>query len=443
MIGDDGSQKKIHPADVKGRFQRRKKIMWAVLIGIYMVMPWVKIGGNPAILVDIARRQFFLFGKTFNAQDFYLAFFYISGLAFTLYVVSSLFGRLWCGYACPHTVFLEGVFRRIERWIEGSAAQRERLAKAPWSVGKAARRGLKWSIYLVISALLSHTFLSYFMPVEVVFQAVVSPPSDHPSAFLFIVVFTAIIYWNFAWFREQLCIVICPYGRLQSVLYDQHTVNVGYDKARGEPRAHYKDENRGACIDCFRCVSVCPTGIDIRNGTQLECVGCANCIDACDEVMHKVGQAPGLVRYDSQAGFAGQRRRYLRPRTFLYGFLLLVGLVVFLVMASARTSFEARLHRTRSVPFTVADGVVTNIYALHLVSKFGVKKRFELVAESRPGLTVIIATPTVDLESFADRRVSVIARVPVEGYKEGQTVTVNVRVGDETQRLTARLLGPH
>jgi cytochrome c oxidase accessory protein FixG len=279
---------------------------------------------------------------------------------------------------------------------------------------------------------------------------VTSPPSAHPTAFLFIVVFTAIIYWNFAWFREQLCIVICPYGRLQSVLYDEHTVNVGYDEARGEPRGHYKTAGRGACIDCFRCVSVCPTGIDIRNGTQLECVGCANCIDACDEVMEKLGQAPGLVRYDSQAGFAGQARRYLRPRTLLYGFLLLVGVAVFLTLSMARSPFEARLHRAKAAPFTVEGGIVTNVYTLHLVNKAGTSRRFEVAAEGAgsvggdgaDGIQVIVATPVVELASFADRNVPVIARVPVGEYKDGSTFVLRVTVGEQSRRLTARMLGP-
>jgi cytochrome c oxidase accessory protein FixG len=442
MIAEDGSQKKIHPADVRGRFQRRKKVMWALLIAIYVVMPWVKIGGHPAILVDIVRRQFFLFGQTFNAQDFYLAFFWITGLAFGLYVISSLWGRLWCGYACPHTVFLEAIFRKIERTIEGNRSQREKLTEAPWTGSKILKRGSKWGAFLIVSALLSHTFLSYFMPVETVFRAVVSPPSEHPTAFTFILVFTGIIYFNFAWFREQLCIIVCPYGRFQSVLYDEHTVNVGFDRQRGEPRGHHNTEGRGDCIDCFRCVQVCPTGIDIRNGTQLECIGCANCIDACDEVMHKIDQEPGLVRYDSQAGFANRVRRLVRPRTILYTVLLLLGLAVFLSLASGRQTFEAQLLRGNGPPYTVSEGLITNLFTLHLVNKGGETATFEIESQDAGVVEQLFPIRKVVLESFADRRVPVIARVPLSRYDGRLRVAVVVRVGDERRELSSPLLGP-
>ncbi|MCB9870095.1 MAG: cytochrome c oxidase accessory protein CcoG [Planctomycetes bacterium] len=442
-INPDGSHRKIHPADVKGRFQRRKKILWGILIAIYLVVPWVKIGGNPAILIDIGRRQFFLLGNTYNAQDFYLAFFFVTGLAFSLYVISSLWGRLWCGYACPHTVFLEGVFRRIERWIEGSAGQRERLAKSGWGFEKVWRRGLKWAIYLGLSLILSHTFLSYFMPVEKVFEATVSPPSHNPTAFTFILVFTAIIYFNFTWFREQLCIVICPYGRLQSVLYDEHTVNVGYDRTRGEPRKHYKETDRGACIDCFRCVSVCPTGIDIRNGTQLECVGCANCVDACDDVMDKIGQPRGLIRYDSQAGFHGLKRRLLRPRTALYGVLLVIGLVVFLVMASGRTAFEARVLRVKGVPYTLDGDVVTNVYSLHLVNKLPHRAEFRIAQKPGSPVQLVIPAPAVTLDPFGAQRIPIIGRIQRAALKPGAKIEVTVVTGETHREIEEVFLGPN
>lgn len=442
MINTDGSQKKIHPADVRGRFQRLKKLMWAVMIGIYLVVPWLKIGGNPVVLADLSRRQFFLLGKAFTTQDFYLAFFFVTGLAFSLYVISSLWGRLWCGYACPHTVFLEGVFRRIERFFEGSAAQRERLAKAPWSAGKWARKLGKWGTYLVIALVLSHTFLSYFMPVEEVYLAVSSPPAEHPTAFAFVMVFTAIIYFNFAWFREQLCIVICPYGRLQSVLYDTHTVNVGYDESRGEPRGHHKTEGRGDCIDCFRCVSVCPTGIDIRNGTQLECVGCANCIDACDEVMDKLGQERGLVRYDSQAGFAGEPRKLIRSRTILYGILLLIGMAVFSGFALSRQSFEAQLHRASAAPFVVTESEVINSFRVHLVNKFEDTRSFRLRAEAPAGVEVRIAQPELALKRLESKDLTVITRVPKARYQPGMRLAIIIEVGEEARRRELPILGP-
>jgi len=478
-INADGSHNKIHMADVKGRFQNRKKVLWALMIGLYLVLPWIKIGGNPAILIDLPARHFYLFGQTFNAQDFKLAFFFITGLAFTLFVVSALWGRLWCGYACPHTVFLEGVYRRIERFFEGDAGKRKRLAAMPWNREKVLRRGGKWLVFLGVSLILSHTFLSYFMPVEDVFSAITSPPSEHMTAFVFIVVFTAIIYFNFTWFREQLCIVICPYGRLQGVLYDQDTVNVAYDHVRGEPRGHYTKAQRttsgvlatevsasagsrpaaslpteghaeeqpevaerGSCIDCYRCVSVCPTGIDIRNGTQLECVGCANCIDACDAVMDKIGQPRGLIRYDSLRGVETGQRRFVRPRLFVYAVLLVIGVSVFSIAAFGRSSFEANLLRLPGAAYVVEGDQVRNSFQLHLYNKR--PETAELVIEPVPqdGVSFQIAGDRQQLDSLADRKITLMVSVTRALFEKGMEAQVRVSVGDEVETVDIPLVGP-
>src|SRR5262245_19147234 len=339
-INPDGSRNAIHPADVRGRFQRRKQGLWLVLIAIYLALPWLKIGGHPALLIDIEKRHFHLLGHTFNAQDFWLSFFFVSGLGFLLFVLAAVFGRVWCGYACPQTVFLEGVFRRIERWIEGPAALREKLDQAPFGWVKLGRRGAKMVVFAAIAAVISHSFLGYFMPVEVLVEAVTTSPGRHPTAFRFMLVATVVLFVNFAWFREQTCIVMCPYGRLQAALYDADTVLVGYDLKRGEPRGAAGTPGTGDCVDCFRCVAVCPTGIDIRQGTQMECVGCANCIDACDEVMQRLGRARGLVRYDSQRGFETGKRRFLRGRVVFYAVLTLMGLSAFSLAVMGRRPFE-------------------------------------------------------------------------------------------------------
>ncbi|MHC5066149.1 MAG: cytochrome c oxidase accessory protein CcoG [Planctomycetota bacterium] len=441
-IREDGSRQTIHTADVSGRYQRRKKIVWAVLIAIYLVLPWIEVGGKPAILIDIAKRHFYLFGLTFNAQDFYLAFFLLTGLGFSLFVVSALFGRIWCGYACPHTVFLEAIYRRVERWIEGSASQRDRLAKASWGLGKALKRGTKWLFYLGISGFLAHVFLSYFLGVDEVFSAIVNPPSEHPAAFTFVLIFTTIIYFNFTWFREQLCIVICPYGRLQGVLYDADTVNVAYDQGRGEPRGKYTSEERGHCIDCFRCVAVCPTGIDIRNGTQMECIGCANCIDACDEVMRKVDQPTGLIRYDSQRGIEKREQRFLRPRVFLYAFLLLLGLSVFSVAAIGRSPFEANIIRLPGQAYTLEEETVLNPFTVHLYNKMPERHEFSLeVIEPEVG-EVTLPIDKVELDSLGDTRLPIFVRVPRAAYSRGMRLRLRVTAGGEERLVEAPLLGP-
>ena len=441
---EDGNRSTIYPADVKGRFQRRKNVVWAILIAIYLVLPWVKIGGRPAILIDIAARDFFLFGSVFNAQDFYLAFFVLTGIGFTLFVVSALYGRVWCGYACPHTVFLEGVFRRIERWLEGSARKRKQLADAPMSRRKLVLRVTKWAVYAVISLVLSHTMLGFFMPIEDVLRATTHSPAENWTAFVFVAVFTLIIYANFTWFREQLCIVICPYGRLQGVLYDRDTKQVGYDRVRGEPRGKAVG-GAGDCVDCYRCVAVCPTGIDIRNGTQLECVGCFNCIDACDEVMLKVGKPVGLVRYDSQNGLEGQTRRFARPRLFLYGFLFVLGVTVFALVAMRRTDFEVDLIRRVGTAFEqTEDGGIRNTYFLRIDNKRDETVEFIVDAVGPPGSDIFPARLELAVPARSFQRVPVMVTVDKAAFDPALRLTYRVwsqHMADDVT-VSAPMLGP-
>lgn len=443
-INPDGSRNTIHTADVHGRFQTRKKIVWSILIAIWVVLPWLEIGGRPAILIDIERRSFFLFGATFNAQDFYLAFFLLTGIGITLFVVSTVFGRVWCGYSCPHTVFLEGVFRRIERWIDGTAQHRKRLKEMPWNAEKLRKRGLKFTLYLAVSLFLSHNLLSYFLGAHDVLAAIVGSPTRHPTAFTFVLIATAIIFVNFTWFREQLCIVICPYGRLQGVLYDRDTINVAYDGKRGEPRGRYTESGRGDCIDCFRCVAVCPTGIDIRNGTQMECVGCANCVDACDEVMQKLGRPPGLIRYDSQNGIETGLRRILRPRVYLYACFVLVGMVVFTVAAFRRTPFEAKLLRPAGTPYEVSETRIKNALQIHLVNKQPSSHAFLIEPKAQPGMRFTLPMSRVELQSLGDVRIPLWVEIDRDAWRAGIVAEFVVRTEDGvlTREIDIAVAGP-
>lgn len=381
-INDDGSRNFLHPADVRGRFTTWRRLFALLLVGIYLLLPWIPIDGHPAIFLDVLNRRFHLFGLSFAAQDLWMAFFLITGLGFSLFFVTSIFGRIWCGWACPHSVFLEQIYRPIERLIEGDAASRRKLDAQVWNAEKIAKRGFKGLIFLGISALIAHMFLAYFISIPQLYQWMTQSPAEHWGAFVFMGIATIIIFVNFAWFREQLCLVICPYGRLQSALIDDDSIIIGYDADRGEPRGPAKQEGFGDCINCYRCVQVCPTGIDIRQGLQIECIGCANCIDACDIIMEKVGRPKGLVRYDSQNGLAGKKRRIIRPRIFIYAALMLVGATAFTLSAMQLRSANINIVRMSGAPYFITDNTVRNQYMVRVINKTNETRTFKIAAQS-------------------------------------------------------------
>ena len=388
-IREDGSHRFLYPADAPGRFSSWRRAAALALIAVYVLLPWVKVGGYPAVFLDLANRRFHLFGLTLAAQDLWLLFFLISGVGFGLFFVTALLGRVWCGWACPQTVFLDHVYRRVERWIEGDAVERRLLARAPWTASKVLRRAAKHAVYVLLAAAIAHLFLAYFVSIPSVWAMVRDAPTKNWGTFVFIAAATGAVYFNFAWFREQLCIVICPYGRLQSALTDDHTLVVGYDGARGEPRGRPDVPGVGDCVACDRCVSVCPTGIDIRQGQQLECIACAACIDACDEVMARMGRRPGLVRYDSLAGLAGRPRRWIRPRMVVYGILLLAGAsVAGWSLAGIR---PAVLTATRMIgaPYYLDGESVRNQFLVRLVNKRPEKVSLTLSVRGLPAAAVV------------------------------------------------------
>jgi cytochrome c oxidase accessory protein FixG len=426
-VNADGSRNSIHPADVHGRWQRRKNVIWTLLIALYVVLPWIPIGGRPALLIDLRSRSAFVFGATFTNQDFYLVFFLISGFGFALFVVTSLWGRIWCGYACPQSVFMEGVFRKIERWIEGERNERIRRNLGAWNWDKAWRKTLKLGIFLGLSFAIAHVFLAYFIPVRELLGLMTRAPGEHSADFIWVMAWTGVLFFDFAWFREQTCLIVCPYGRTQSAFVDRDTIVIGYDQKRGEPRGR-KGEAQGDCIDCFRCVAVCPTGIDIRHGQQMECIGCANCVDACDEIMAKLDRAPGLIRYDSQRSFSGEKSRsLLRPRVVLYTFLGLLGIAVFGQTALGRSTFEAKVLRARGLPYIIEGDIIRNVFTIHLQNKSSRDATYTIHAVPADSLIVpeiVIAQPTVHLATLGDEEVPVIATA----HQGATTARIPIRI---------------
>jgi cytochrome c oxidase accessory protein FixG len=455
----DGRRHTIQPADVRGRFQRTRTWVLTALIAFWAVLPWVSLRGHPAVFLDVDSRDFFLFGATFNAQDTWMLFFVLTGIGFGLVFATALAGRVWCGWACPQTVFLEGIFRRIERLVEGPREKRMRRNAGAWNAGKVARKLVKHALFLAASFLVAHIFLSYFVSLPRTLAMVRQSPAAHPEAFAWAVAMTAAFYGNFAWFREQLCVVICPYGRLQSAMLDEHSLVVGYDAKRGEPRRHVRGRaaawstpgdkkgkaGAGDCVDCRRCVVVCPTGIDIRNGTQMECLACTACIDACDEVMDKLGRKRGLVRYDSQDGLLGKPRKILRPRVFLYSVLLLIGLTVATLATGKRRDFEVGMLRLPGEPYAMEGGQVRNLLQLHLVNKRSDPAEYKVEVVPAPGMTAVVSMPAVTLPGLSDTRILIILSVPRDAFHGDFAVKARVtRAADSRDALvvSATFLGP-
>lgn len=445
MLDERGSRHYIYPAEVSGRYSNLRPWVFALLIAVYVSLPWITVGGHPAVFLDISARRFFLFGRVFNAQDLYLAFFILTGIGFSLILLAALFGRVWCGWACPQTVFLEGVFRRIERWIEGPASKREAMARGPMTMEKFLRKSAKHLIYAIIAYVLAHLFLAYFVSANQLLRMIKEGPANHVSTFLWGVVMTVILYWNFFWFREQLCLIICPYGRLQSVMQDPDTVVIGYDRKRGEPRGKAHQQGLGDCVDCRRCVAVCPTGIDIRNGLQMECIGCAGCIDACDEIMVKLGRNKGLIRYDSERALQGGQKRFRRPRLYLYLALGLLGLTVSTTLFIRHTAFESNLLHARGASYVIDGDLVRNQLVVHLINKNPSATVLTIKNQSAAPLDLIIPQPSISLESLGSIEVPVIASIPRAAFKPGLRVSLEVidSASKTSRRIDAALTGPN
>jgi cytochrome c oxidase accessory protein FixG len=444
----DGRRNFVHPADVRGRFVKARYVVFALLILVWALLPWIQIHGHPALYLDVEHRQFFLFGGTFNAQDFWLVFFLLTGVGLTLIFVTTILGRVWCGWACPQTVFMEGVFRRIERFVEGPRNTRQQRNAGPWSFDKVWRKVVKHLLFVVAALFVSHIFLSFFVSMPSLLEMMRGEPGAHPTAFGWMAAVSVVLYGNFAWFREQLCMIVCPYGRLQSVMTDRDSLVVGYDVGRGEPRGKASDPNAGDCVDCHRCVVVCPTGIDIRNGLQLDCIGCTACIDACDEIMDKLKRPRGLVRYDSQRGLEHEAKRFFRPRLFLYVAILVAWGIGAFFAFSAHSAFEANLLRMRGAPYHLVEDrtVVRNLFTVHLINKAPDAATFHLEAVDDEGQTFQIGRESVELDSLASREISIFVDMPLDHFDSQQVARVRVwREGDPPEDavlVEAPLLGP-
>lgn len=372
-MDEKGKRKWVYAKKPKGKFYSiRTYVSWFFFL-LFVTVPFIKINGRPFLQFNIPDTKFIIFGKIFWPQDFF-----IFGLGMVTFIVvivlfTAAFGRLFCGWVCPQTIFMEMFFRKIEYWIEGDAGAQRMLNRAPWNREKIIKKTGKHLLFFLLSFFISNLFLSYIIGIEQLYSIITQPVTAHLGGFISILIFSGIFYGVFAFFREQVCTVVCPYGRLQSVLMDKNSLVVAYDYQRGEPRAKYRKEqapDTGDCIDCFQCVDVCPTGIDIRNGTQMECVGCTACIDACNHIMEKINRPLNLIRYASENGIKEKKPLKFTGRMKFYSVILVVLTSLLGVLLATRKDIDSTVMRTPGMLFQKrGEDSISNLYNIKIVNK--------------------------------------------------------------------------
>jgi len=403
-IDDDGKRNWIYPKKPKGRYFKLRVWVSSVLLILLFSGPYLRVFGQPLLLLNFIERKFIILGVIFWPQDFHL--FFLAMIIFVVFIIlfTVTLGRIWCGWACPQTIFMEMVFRRIEYFIEGGSGEQKRLKNMPWNWEKIWKRGLKFILFFTISFAIANTFLAYIIGSDELINIITDNPKNHVSGLSSILIFTMIFYFVFAWFREQVCIVVCPYGRLQGVMQDSNTIMIAYNYLRGENKSKVRkgeDRNKsqkGDCIDCHQCVAVCPTGIDIRNGTQLECINCTACIDACDEIMEKVGFEKGLISYNSENGIIKNRKNLLttKAKSYIAVLALLFSLLIFLL--TSRTDVETVLLRAPGQLYQIEKEYISNLYTYEVINKTSKKQSIEFRLESHEGKIYPVGIPQIEVK---------------------------------------------
>jgi cytochrome c oxidase accessory protein FixG len=440
-MNEDGSRRWLRPRVSTGRFWHARRVVAYALIIIFALVPHLSIGGKPVLLLDVIKREFTILGTTFLPTDTVLMALLMVTLFASIFLITALFGRVWCGWACPQTVYMEFLYRPIERLFDGAPGKKQRIKGA-----KGPRKIAKYVVFVLCSLFLAHTFLAYFVPPRELITWVTRSPFDHPTAFLVMAVTTGLMLFDFGFFREQVCLVACPYGRLQAAMLDRQSMIISYDERRGEPRGKLRrprrdknaegvslkviaEESPGDCIDCHMCVTTCPTGIDIRDGLQMECIGCAQCIDACNTIMDKVGKPRGLIRYSSRAAMEGERTRVLRPRIVIYPAVIAIMFTIFLIFLGGRQTAEAQMLPRQGMAFyEIETGEIVNQARVRLVNRGEADASFAFSIDGVEGARVILEEPDLTLTPGESRVVGFMIAVPPDGFgpRGRKEATVNV-----------------
>lgn len=447
-IDNEGKRAWIFPKKPKGRFYNARIYLSFFFLIILFGLPFIKKDGYPFVLFNIIERKFILFGIPFWPQDFFL--FVLAMLTFIMFIIlfTVIFGRVWCGWACPQTIFMEMVFRRIEYWIEGDYTRQKQLAAMSWTTEKVKKRAAKYLIFFILSFIIANTFLAYIIGIDQLKLLVTDGPLQHISGFISLIVFTFVFFLVYTRFREQACIVVCPYGRLQGVLLDRDSLVVAYDHKRGEPRGKiHKDEMRtsGDCIDCKQCVHVCPTGIDIRNGTQMECVNCTACIDACDAIMDRVGFKRGLIRITSENIIEKKTKFRFTPRITGYSIVLLILLTTVTTLLAFRSDVESTILRTPGMLYHKFDNnLIGNLYNIQVVNKTFKEFPVELKLKSPSGEIKYIGNGLKVLEKQSLSEAEFFVLISGEKIKSVKTPLVIqiISNGNVIEEVKTNFMGP-
>jgi cytochrome c oxidase accessory protein FixG len=452
-VDKDGKRIWVYPKKPNGPLYSYRKLLSYALMALLFFTPLIKINGDPLFLFNVIERKFILFGSVFYPQDFHL--FLFTMLTFVVFIIlfTVVYGRLFCGWVCPQTIFMEMLFRRIEYAIEGDANSQIRLNKSEWNTEKILKKALKHFIFFSISFFIANVFLSYIIGFDEVKKIILEPVSQHLYGFIAIVIFSYAFYGVFAFMREQVCTTICPYGRLQGVLLDKNSIVISYDNKRGEPRGKLKKESHamialpvlGDCIDCNLCVRVCPTGIDIRNGTQLECTNCTACIDACDEVMIKIQKPQGLIRFDSANGIENGMQTIWTNKVKAYSAVLSLLILFNFFLLGTRNDVESIILRTPGMLYQDNnDGFITNLYNFKLINKTAKNQTVKVFTDSQNSTLQFVGhTPPFHIEKGARLEGSFFIKIKKEDVKKRiSSLAITVKSNNESVVKKTKFIGP-